>query len=37
MNGWMSKLNPDQWEAYQAKITGFQRKTKRLLTTGQAK
>lgn len=37
LDEWMSKLNHDQWEEYQAKITGFQRKTKRLLTTGQAK
>ena len=29
---WMNKLNHDQREEYQAKITGFQRKTKCLLT-----
>ena len=37
LDEWMSKLNHDQWEEYHAKISGFQRKTKRLLTTGQAK
>ena len=37
LDEWMSKLNHDQWEEYQAKITGFQRKTKRLLTVGRTK
>lgn len=37
LDEWMSKLNHNQWEEYHAKISGFQRKTKRLLTTGQAK